>query len=82
MAGFRRHDLPRDAARGVDLCDPKLFREYAEEARATAETMSDAGACATVLRVADQYEDLATLAELMRSLKARRLSRGTQRVKV
>jgi hypothetical protein len=45
------------------LNDPEYWRSRAEEARAIAEQMVDPGTFATMLRVAEQYEDLAQKTE-------------------
>jgi hypothetical protein len=48
------------------LDDPRHWRDKAEEARAKAEDMADAGARETMELVAEEYEELAHKAERQR----------------
>ena len=61
---------PKIAPPSADrLNDPQHWRDRAEEARSIAEQMIDRGAIATMLKVAEQYEELAQRAERRRLAK-------------
>ncbi|MBV9289697.1 MAG: hypothetical protein JO288_18115 [Hyphomicrobiales bacterium] len=51
------------------LYDPEHWRSRAEEARTIAEQMMDRDAIATMLKVAEQYEEMAQKAERRRLAK-------------